>query len=68
MKVYNITIPIYAENEDEAKGAQSALYNFVNRYREKNIAVTGAKVETALKKFESNAFIRSQIDNFLTKN
>lgn len=67
MNVYNITIPIYADNEHEAKEAQSALFDFVNRYREKHIAVTGAKVTTALKKLESNAFIKLQIDNFLMK-
>lgn len=67
MNVYNITVPIYADNENEAKEAQNALFNFVNRYREKNVAVTGTKVATALKKLESNAFIKSQIDNFLTK-
>lgn len=67
MNVYNITIPIYAKNENEAKEAQNALFSFVNRYRERNVAVTGAKVATALKKLESNAFIKSQIDNFLMK-
>lgn len=67
MNVYNITIPIYAENENEAKEAQTALFNFVSRYREKNVAVTGFKVATALKKLESNAFIKSQIDKYLMK-
>lgn len=67
MNVYNITIPIYAASENEAKEAQAALFDFVSRYREKRIAVTGEKVTTALKKLESNAFIKSQIDNFLTR-
>lgn len=67
MNVYNITIPIYAASEHEAKEAQAALFDFVSRYREKRIAVTGEKVTTALKKLESNAFIKSQIDNFLTR-
>lgn len=67
MNAYTITVPIYAENEQEAKEAQLALYNFVNRYRERNVAVTGSKVAAALKALESNPFIKSQIDNFLTK-
>ncbi|WP_302821617.1 hypothetical protein [Parabacteroides goldsteinii] len=67
MNVYNITIPIYADNEQEAKEAQNALFNFVDKYREKNVAVTGIKVATALKKLESNAFVKSQIDNYLMK-
>lgn len=67
MNVYSITVPIYAESEQEAMEAQQALYNFVNRYRERNVAVTGSKVAAALKNLESNPFIKSQIDKFLTK-
>lgn len=67
MKVYNITVPIYAENEQEAMEAQQALFDFVNRYRERNVAVTGNKIAAALKNLESNPFIKSQIDKFLTK-
>lgn len=67
MNVYTITVPIYAENEQEAMEAQQALYNFVNRYRERNVAVTGNKVAAALKNLESNPFIKSQIDKFLMK-
>lgn len=67
MNVYNITIPIYAENEQEAAEAQNALFNFVNRYREKNVAVTGKKVASALQNLEGNAFVKSQIDNFLMR-
>lgn len=67
MNVYNITVPIYAESEQEAKEAQQALYNFVDRYREKNVAVTGSKVAAALQNLESKPFIKSQIDKFLMK-
>lgn len=67
MNVYNITVPIYAENEQEAMEAQQALYNFVNGYRERNVAVTGNKVAAALKNLESNPFIKSQVDKFLMK-
>lgn len=67
MNVYNITIPIYAENEQEAKIAQKALFDFVNGYRARNIAVTGNKVASALQNLEGNAFIKSQVDKFLIK-
>lgn len=67
MNVYNITVPIYAESEQEAMEAQKALFDFVNRYRERNVAVTGNKVAAALKNLESNPFIKSQVDKFLTK-
>lgn len=67
MNVYNITVQIYAENEQEAMEAQQALYNFVNRYRERDVAVTGNKVASALRNLEANPFIKSQIDKFLMK-
>lgn len=67
MNVYTITVPIYAENEQEAQAAQQALFDFVSRYRERNVAVTGNKVTAALKNLENNPFIRSQVDKFLMK-
>lgn len=67
MNVYNITIPIYAENEQEALMAQKALFDFVNGYRAKNVAVTGSKVASVLQNLEGNAFVKSQIDKFLTR-
>lgn len=65
MKVFRITVPIYAESENEATMAQKALYDFVNAYREKNVAVTAKKISKAFKMLDSNAFIKTQIDNFL---
>ena len=65
MNVYNITIPIYADNENEAQQASKALFNFVNGYRMRNISVTGAKITKALNKINGNAFVKTQIDNFL---
>lgn len=65
MKVFRITVPIYAESENEATMAQKALYDFVNAYREKNVAVTAKKISKAFNMLNSNAFIKTQIDNFL---
>lgn len=65
MNVYNITIPIYADNENEAQQASKAIFDFVNGYRMRNIAVTGAKIKKALNKINGNAFVKTQIDNFL---
>lgn len=67
MQVYNITIPIYADSQEEAQKAQDALFGFVDRYRAKGIAVTGNKITGALNKLEGSAFVKSQIDNFLMK-
>lgn len=67
MNVYTITVPIYAESEQEAMEAQQALFDFVSRYRERNVAVTGNKVAAALRNLKSNPFIKSQVDKFLMK-
>lgn len=65
MKVFRITIPIYAESEDEAMMAQKALFDFVNAYREKNVAVTAKKISKAFNMLDNNVFVKTQIDNFL---
>lgn len=67
MNVYNITIPIYAEDEQEALMARKALFDFVDGYRNRNVAVTGNKVASALQNLEGNAFVKSQVDKFLMK-
>lgn len=67
MNIYNITIPIYAATQEEADQAQRALRDFVSRYRDRGIAVTGNKVRDALASFSDNGFIRAQIDTFLTR-
>ena len=66
MNVYQITIPVYAESKEEAEKAQDTLYGFVDRYRKRGIAVTGAKIYAALSMLNSNAFIKTHVDNFLT--
>ena len=65
MKVFRITIPIYAESEDEAMMAQKALFDFVNAYREKNVAVTAKKISKAFNMLGNNVLVKTQIDNFL---
>lgn len=66
MNVYQITIPVYADSKEEAEKAQNTLYSFVDRYRERGIAVTGAKIAAALNMLDGNPFIKTHVDNFLT--
>ena len=66
MNVYQITIPVYAESKEEAEKAQNTLYRFVDRYRKGGIAVTGAKITSALSMLDGNPFIKTHVDNFLT--
>ena len=65
MKGYPITFNIYAESEEEANLAQEDIIGFISRHAEQGRAVSGAKISEALRKAESNAFIRNQIINFL---
>lgn len=65
MNVFQITVPIYAETEEEAVMAQKALFGFVDGCRQRKIAVTGRKVVAALEKLETNQFVRVHVDNFL---
>lgn len=58
-------MPIYAESEDEAMMAQKALFDFVNAYREKNVAVTAKKISKAFNMLDGNAFVKTRIYNFL---
>lgn len=67
MNVYQITVPIYADSQEEAASAQQALFAFVDGCRQRRVAVTGAKIVTALDKLAGNQFARTQIDNFLSK-
>ena len=66
MNVYQITIPVYAESKEEAEKAQNTLYGFVDGYRKRGIAVTGAKIDAALNMLDGNPFIKTHVDNFLT--
>lgn len=67
MDVYQITIPIYAETQEEADKARQALFAFVDGCRQRKIAVTGAKIATALERLGGNPFIKTQVDNFLKR-
>ena len=61
MKVFPITIKIYAEDEQEAERARHALGGFVDQLGEKGIMVTGDKIAEAVPKWDKNIIVRSQI-------
>lgn len=64
MKVFPITINIYAENEQEADNARRAIGGFIDQMGQIGIAVTGNKISEAVPKWDKNAFIKGQIINF----
>lgn len=61
MKVFPITIKIYAEDEQEAEQARHALGGFVDQLGQMGIAVTGNKISQAVPKWDKNPLVKSQI-------
>lgn len=60
MKVYPITINIYASDEQEAEQARKALGAFVDELGAMGIMVTGSKVAEAVPKWK-NPLVRGRI-------
>ena len=67
MKVFPITVNIYAEDEQEAQLAQKALGQFVNDMGHIGIAVTGRKIAEAVPMWNANNLVRQQIINHFKK-
>lgn len=67
MKVFPITVNIYAEDEQEAQRAQKALGQFVNDMGHMGIPVTGRKIADAVPKWNANNLVRQQIINHFKK-
>jgi len=63
MKVFPITIKIYAEDEQEAEQARHALGGFVDQLGEMGIMVTGSKIAMAVPKWNKNILVKNQIIN-----
>ncbi len=61
LQPYKIDMYVYAESKDEADRLQSAMKAFVNRQRERGVAVTAQRLNTLLDQWGSNPII----SNFL---
>ena len=61
MKVFPITIKIYAEDEQEAERARHALGGFVDQLGQMGIMVTGNKIAQAVPKWDKNILVKNQI-------
>lgn len=67
MKVFPITVKIYAEDEQEAERARHALGGFVDQMGQMGIMVTGSKIADGMSRWDKNVFVRSKIiDHFKT--
>ena len=61
MKLYNVTIPVYADNEEDAQMAANALASFVSEVKAQGRAVTAKGVADAASKWQRNAFVKNEI-------
>lgn len=66
MKVFPITVKIYAEDEQEAERARKALGGFVDRMGEMGVMVTGDRIASGVPKWEKNPLVRSQVIKHFT--
>ena len=67
MKVFKISVNIYAEEEQEALLAQKALGQFVNDLGHLGIPVTGRKIAEAVPKWQANSLVKQQVINHFKK-
>lgn len=63
MKPYKINIYLYAENEDQAKEAEKAAYEFVKDNYQNGVLVSALKVSEALRKFKNNFLVTNYLRN-----
>ena len=61
MRLYNVTIPVYADNEQDAQQAANALAAFVSEVKQQGRAVTAKGVVDAVGKWQKNAFVKNEI-------
>ena len=65
MKGYEIKFNIYAEDENEANEARTAIIGFITEHAQAGRAGTGKKITTALSNWKSNAIVKNRIINYL---
>ena len=61
MRLYNVTIPVYADNEQDAQQAANALAAFVSEVKQQGRAVTAKGVADAASKWQRNAIVKNEI-------
>lgn len=61
MQPYTVTIPIYANSEEEAKQFARDFHAFVAEKREQGIAVTAEKFGKAISQFKNNPFLTNYL-------
>ena len=57
MKQFNVTIPIYADDEQQCKQFAKDFFDLVNNMRSKGVAVTATNLSSAIKQFGNNSIL-----------
>ena len=61
MRLYNVTIPVYADNEQDAQRASQMLLQFVTEVKAQGRAVTAKGVADAVGRWQRNAIVKNEI-------
>lgn len=61
MKIIEVKLPIYAENDNETLRLREAWVSFANRLRNQGCAVTADKTAEAIAMWEKNYIIKNEI-------
>lgn len=61
MRLYNITIPVYADSDEQAQQASEQLVQFVAEVKANGRAVTAKGMADAAGKWQSNALVKNEI-------
>ena len=67
MKLHKVEIQLYADNEEQALQASTALNEFVGQMLGMGRAVTAPKIVDAMNKWQDNSLVRSRIMNHFPK-
>ena len=67
MRLYNVTIPVYADSEQDAQQAANALAAFVSEVKQQGRALTAKGVADAASKWQRNAFVKNEILKYFPK-
>lgn len=61
MKAFDIKFQIYAEDESEVAELRQSIIWFINLHKANGRAVTARKVSDAIKRWNSNLFVKNKI-------
>ncbi|MBR2266619.1 MAG: hypothetical protein IJ882_08200 [Paludibacteraceae bacterium] len=59
MKPYNVTLCVYADDEEEVKALQSTLRDFVVQKYNQHIYIRANKLSELLKRYGNNAIVNT---------